>query len=31
VRAMAEPAIALDRYVRDNPEEAVVRLRAVLA
>jgi tetratricopeptide (TPR) repeat protein len=28
---MAEPAIALDRYVRDNPEEAVVRLRAVLA
>jgi predicted Zn-dependent protease len=28
---MAEPAIALDRYVRDNPEEAAIRLQAVLA
>jgi cytochrome c-type biogenesis protein CcmH/NrfG len=27
---MAEPAIALDRFVRENPAEAVVRLRAVL-
>ena len=28
---MAEPAIALDRYVRDNPEEAAARLQALLA
>jgi predicted Zn-dependent protease len=28
---MAEPGIALDRFVRENPEEAAVRLRALLA
>ncbi|HEY6814196.1 MAG TPA: sulfotransferase [Croceibacterium sp.] len=28
---MAQPGIALDRFVRDNPEEAVSRLRAVIA
>jgi tetratricopeptide (TPR) repeat protein len=28
---MAGPGIALDRFVRDNPGEAAVRLRAVLA
>jgi len=28
---MAEPAIALDRFVRENPVEAAVRLQAVLA
>jgi len=28
---MAEPGIALDRYVRDNPGEAAIRLQAVLA
>src|SRR5690349_9204836 len=28
---MAEPGISLDRFVRDNPGEAAVRLRALLA
>src|SRR6187551_1433572 len=28
---MAQPGIALDRFVLDNPEEAVGRLRAVIA
>jgi tetratricopeptide (TPR) repeat protein len=28
---MAEPVIALDRYVRDNPEEAAARLQALVA
>src|SRR6478609_3626916 len=30
-QGMSGPGIALDRFVRDNPEEAAVRLQAVLA